>query len=177
MLKRIFLIGLFLFPSIILFWCDVKEWFQYEFGDFYWNFSTEKSFVENKESLDWLGYKLLTNNIVKIYVEDGDAVFKESIIVTKKNSDKSVESFWKENLEDVDIIWLKMSKWKRVEVKCENVYDLLYYQWRYSMNQYDVYLTYWFLKVNNEIYVISYSTLDEKSRNNFSSSFKALKCK
>ena len=150
MLKKVFVIGLSFFTLLLLYWCGVKGWFQYEFGNFSWIFDTEKSFVENEESLDWLGYKLLSNNIVKIYVEDNDdTMFRESIIVTKKNSDKSVESFWKENLEDVDILWLKMSKWKKIEVKCDDVYNLLYYQWRYDMNQYDLYLTYWFLKVNN----------------------------
>jgi len=178
MLKKIFVIGLSFFTLLLLYWCGVKEWFQYEFGNFSWNFDTEKSFVENEESLDWLGYKLLSNNIVKMYVEDNDdTMFRESIIVTKKNSDKSVEAFWKENLEDVDILWLKMSKWKKIEVKCDDVYNLLYYQWRYDMNQYDLYLTYWFLKVNNEIYIISYATMDEKSRNSFSSSLRTLVCK
>lgn len=178
MLKKVFVIGLSFFTLLLLYWCGVKGWFQYEFGNFSWNFDTEKSFVENEESLDWLGYKLLSNNIVKIYVEDNDdTMFRESIIVTKKNSDKSVEAFWKENLEDVDILWLKMSKWKKIEVKCDDVYNLLYYQWRYDMNQYDLYLTYWFLKVNNEIYIISYATMDEKSRNSFSSSLRTLVCK
>lgn len=178
MLKKIFIIGLSFFTLLLLYWCGVKGWFQYEFGNFSWNFDTEKSFVEDEKSLDWLGYKLLSNNIVKIYVEDNeDTMFRESIIVTKKNSDKSVEAFWKENLEDVDILWLKMSKWKKIEVKCDDVYNLLYYQWRYDMNQYDLYLTYWFLKVNNEIYIISYATMDEKSRNSFSSSLRTLVCK
>jgi len=178
MLKKIFVIGLSFFTLLLLYWCGVKGWFQYEFGNFSWNFDTEKSFVENEKSLDWLGYKLLSNNIVKMYVEDNDdTMFRESIIVTKKNSDKSVEAFWKENLEDVDILWLKMSKWKKIEVKCDETYNLLYYQWRYDMNQYDLYLTYWFLKVNNEIYIISYATMDEKSRNSFSSSLRTLVCK
>lgn len=178
MLKKVFVIGLSFFTLLLLYWCGVKGWFQYEFGNFSWNFDTEKSFVEDEKSLDWLGYKLLSNNIVKIYVEDyEDTMFRESIIVTKKNSDKSVEAFWKENLEDVDILWLKMSKWKKIEVKCDDVYNLLYYQWRYDMNQYDLYLTYWFLKVNNEIYIISYATMDEKSRNSFSSSLRTLVCK
>jgi hypothetical protein len=178
MLKKIFTIG-FLFSLIVLCWCDKKWWFQYEFENFYWFFDTEKNFEINDKSLSSLWYKILSDNILKIYVEDSNSTFTDSIIITKKNSDKSVESFWKENLEDIDISGLKMSKWKKIEVECgdNNVCTLLYYQWKYDMNQYDIYLTYWFLKLDNEIYIISYATLDEKSRNDFSSSFKTLKYK
>lgn len=176
MLKKIFVIGL-LFLLVILYWCGEKEWFQYEFDNFYWIFVTDKDFDVSKGNLESLWYKILSNNILKMYVENSDYTFTDSIIITKKNSDKSVEAFWKENLENVDISGLKMTKWKKLEVKCDNVYDLLYYHWKYTMNQYDVYLTYWFLKVGNEIYIISYATTDEKSRNSFSSSFKTLMCK
>lgn len=176
MLKKIFVIGL-LFSLVILYWCGEKEWFQYEFDNFYWIFVTDKNFDVGKGNFESLWYKILSNNILKMYVEDSDHMFTDSIIITKKNSDKSVEAFWKENLENVSISGLKMTKWKKLEIKCDNVYDLLYYHWKYTMNQYDIYLTYWFLKVGNEIYIISYATTDEKSRNNFSSSFKTLMCK
>lgn len=178
MLKKIFLIGL-LSSLIVLYWCGEKEWFQYEFGNFYWIFSTEKDFEVGKWNLNSLWYKVLANNIVQIYTEkEPNSIFTDSIVVAKKNSDKSVEAFWKENLEDVDVPGLKTTKWKKYEIKCENnTYNLLYYQWRYWMNQYDIYLVYWFFKVGNEMYIISYATTDEKSRNDFSSSFKTLTCK
>ena len=44
------------------------------------------------------------------------------------------------------------------------------------MNQYNIYISEGFLKVNQDIFVISYATLDEKARNKFSSSFKTIKC-
>lgn len=178
MLKKIFIIGL-LSSLIVLYWCGEKAWFQYEFDSFCWIFNTEKDFEIGKKNLTSLWYNILANNIVQMYVEKNpNSVFTDSIIVTKKNSDKSVESFWKENIEDVNVPKLKISKWKNFEIKCENgTYNLLYYQWKYGMNQYDLYLTYWFFKVGNEIYIISYATLDETSRNNFSSSFKTLTCK
>ena len=178
MLKKTFLIGL-LSSLILLYWCGEIWWFQYEFDNFYWIFNTEKDFEVGQRTLNSLWYRVLANNIVQIYVEKGsNSVFTDSIVIVKKNSDKSVEAFWKENLEDVDISGLKMSKWKKFEIKCEDgVHSFLYYQWKYEMNQYDMYLVYWFLKNNNEIYIISYATLDEKSRNAFSSSFKTLTCK
>ena len=96
----------------------------------------------------------------------------------KKSSDKDVETFAKENIDNVDITGLKMSKWKSLEIKCNWItYNFVYYQWKYSMNQYNVYLANWFLKSGQNIYIISYATLDEKSRNSFSSSFKNIQCK
>jgi len=166
------------FSLIVLYWCGEKWWFQYEFEDYYWVFDTEKEFEISDRKMESLWYKILASNILKIYSENSSSDFVDSIIITKKNSDKSAEAFWKENLEDVDLVWLKMSKWKKFEIKCDNnIYNILYYQWRYDMNQYDIYLTYWFFKVNNEIYIISYATKDEKSRNDFSSSLKTLTCK
>ena len=174
MLKKIFTIG-FLFSLIVLCWCEKKWWFQYEFGNFYWLFDTEKNFEISDKTLNSLWYKILSDNILKIYVETSNSTFTDSIIITKKNSDKSVEAFWKENLEDIYIPGLKMSKWKKFEIECgDSICNLLYYQWKYDMNQYDIYLTYWFLKLNNGIYIISYATLDEKSRNDFSTSLKTL---
>ena len=101
-----------------------------------------------------------------------------SIIISKKNSDKDLETFAKENIENVDISWLKVAKWKNIEIECDGTtLNLIYFQWKYDMNQYDIYITDGFLKVWQWIYTISYATLDEKSRNDFSSSFKTIKCK
>ena len=112
-----------------------------------------------------------------MYTQTNDSYFTESIIISKKNSDKDVESFAAENIENVDISGLKLSKWKAVEADCNwNKHNLVYYQGKYSMNQYNIYLSEGFLKVNQDIFVISYATLDEKARNNFSSSFKTIKC-
>lgn len=177
MLKKIFVIWL-LSSLIMLCWCWWKEWFQYEFWNFYWIFVTNKDFEVGKKNLNSLWYKVLSDNIIQMYVEKNpSSSFVDSIIVVKKNSDKSVEAFWKENREDVDIPGLRKSKWKKIDVKCEEVYNMLYYQWKYSMNQYDIYLVYWFLKVGNQLYIISYATADEWSRNDFVSSFKTLSCK
>ena len=89
-----------------------------------------------------------------------------------------MESYTKENIENVDISWLKITKGKNIQIEFnDETFDLMYFQWRYDMNQYDIYTTNWFLKVWQGIYTISYATLDEKSRNDFSSSFKTIKCK
>ena len=173
-----YLIVILLFSSIFLYWCSNYTWFQYEFENFYGIFNTEKSYKNNWSDLDWLWYNLLKNSIIKIYTQEDPDSFKESIIISKKNSDKDVESFAKENVDNVDISGLKISRWKSMEIKCNWItYDFVYYQWKYSMNQYNIYLSEWFLKVGSIIYVISYATLDEKSRNDFSSSFKTIQCK
>ena len=178
--KKIFLIIVFLFASSFLYWCSGNSWFTYEFDDFYGVFDTEKSFESNWKDLNWLWYNLLKTSIIKVYSQKNpeQLQFTESIIITKRSSDKNVESFAKENIDNVDISWLKLSKWKSMEVKCNWItYSFVYYQWRYSMNQFNIYLSEWFLKVNQNIYIISYASLDEKSRNNFSSSFKTIQCK
>lgn len=178
MKKNIFAIVVLLFSSIFLYWCSNKTWLTYEFDNFSGTFSTEKTFENNKTELSWLWYNLLKSSIVKIYSEKDSELFNESIIISKRNSDKDVESFAKENIDNVDITGLKISRWKSMEVKCNWIsYNFVYYQWRYSMNQYNIYLSEGFLKVDTTIYVISYATLDEKSRNNFSSSFKTIQCK
>lgn len=178
MRKKHFFITILFLSLTTLLWCQKSEQFQYDFDNFYSKFDTQKEFELNKDELEWLWYKLLDNSIVKIYSQKNATDFNESIIITKKNSDKSIEEFAKEDIENIDISWFKPSKWKMLEIKCESDnYNLLYYQWKQSMNQYTIYLTYWFMKNNNEIYIISYATLDEKSRNDFSSSFKNIKCK
>ena len=172
------LITIFILSSIFLYGCNSNEWFKYEFENFYGIFNTEKSFENGWKNLNWLWYNLLKNSILKIYSENNPRIFTESIIISKKNSDKDIESFAKENIDNVDISGLKTSRWKSFEIKCNWItYNFVYYQWRYSMNQYNVYISEWFLKSWDEIYIISYATLDEKSRNNFSSSFKTIQCK
>jgi len=177
MFKKVFIIGL-LSSLIFLYWCTKSNWFKYEFDNFYWTFNTETSFSESNTELNWLWYKILYKDIIKIYKQEWENKFSESIIISERNSDKSIQDFAKENIEDIEIKWFKPYKGKNVEIKCnENVYNLIYYQWKYSMNQYNIYLTYWFIKVNNKVYIVSYATPDEKNRNNFSSSLKELKCK
>lgn len=177
MRKSIFTIVLVLFLTIILSGCNENEWFKYEFEDFHGVFNTEKSFELYKGQLNWLWYNLLKNSVIKIYSESNPESFTESIIISKKNSDKDVESFAKENIDNVDISWLKFSKWKTIDLKCNwTTLKFVYYQWKYNLNQYTIYLTDWFLKVNKDIYIISYSSLDEKSRNKFSSSFSTITC-
>lgn len=172
-----FLIAFILFTSIILYWCSENTWFKYDFDGFYWFFDTENTFESNKIELKWLWYQLMQNNIIKIYTKKEISDFTESIIISKKNSDKSVEAFAAENMENVDISGLRLSKWKAIEVDCNwSTYNLVYYQGKYSMNQYNIYLSEGFLKVNQDIFIISYATLDEKARNSFSSSFKTIKC-
>lgn len=177
MYKKIILIALF-FSGIFLYWCDNNWGFQYEFDNFYGEFNTEKEFELSKSELNWLWYNLIKNNIIQIYEQKDPERFTESIIISKKDSDKNLETFAKENIENVDIAWLKVAKWKSLEIDCNGTtLDLLYFQWKYDMNQYDIYITDGFLKVWQWIYIISYATLDEKSRNDFSSSFKTIKCK
>ena len=178
MKKKSFIIFILLFSSIFLYWCGKTDWFEYEFENFYGTFNTEKTFENDSTELNWLWYNLLKNSIINIYSQKDPDIFTESIIISKKNSDKDVETFAKENVDNVDISGLKISRWKSVDIKCDWINpSFVYYQWRYSMNQYNIYLSEWFLKVGSNIYIISYATLDEKSRNNFSSSFKTIQCK
>lgn len=178
MRKNLLIVIVLLFSSVFLYWCGEKVWFKYEFENFYGTFNTEKTFEDDWVGLDWLWYNLLKNSIVKIYYQKDSEPFNESIIISKKISDMDVERFAKENIENVDISWLKLSKWKNVDIKCDWITpSFVYYQWKYGMNQYNIYLSEWFLKVGSSVYIISYATLDEKSRNDFSSSFKTIQCK
>lgn len=177
MYKKILYILLF-FSSILLYGCNEQWWFKYEFDNFYGTFNTETEFKVNETELNWLWYNLIQNNIINIYEQKNSEWFKESIIISKKSSDKDLETFSEENIANVDISWLKLSKWKNIEINCSGTsLNLIYYQWKYNMNQYTIYITNWFLKINQQIYSISYATLDEKKRNEFSSNLKTIKCK
>ncbi len=176
--KKIFVIAVLLFSTVVLYWCKQSETFQYEFENFFGTFDTQKEFEANKKELNWLWYNLLKNNIIKIYSQKDADEFTESIIISKQGSDQDVETFAKENINNIDSSDIRISRWKNVEIKCnENTFKLVYYQWKYNMNQYNIYLTNWFMKVDQDIYIISYATLDEKQRNEFSSSLKTIKCK
>ena len=150
MRKNILIVVVLLFSSIFLYWCDKKDWFEYEFENFYGTFNTENTFENNWTELSWLWYNLLKSSIIKIYSQKNPELFAESIIISKKNSDKDVETFAKENINNVDISGLKLSRWKNVEIKCDWITpSFVYYQWKYSMNQYNIYLSEWFLKYDN----------------------------
>lgn len=177
LMKKLLIIT-FILSSILLYGCNKDEWFKYEFENFYSTFETSQSFEDEWTELNWLWYNLLKSSIVKIYYQSTHEDFRESIIISKKNSDKSIESFAKDNIDNIDIDWLRISRWKSFEIKCNWItYNFVYYQWRYSLNQYNIYISEWFLKSWENIYIISYATLDEKNRNNFSSSFKNIQCK
>lgn len=176
-----------LIASVFLYGCEKESWFKYEFDDFFGYFNTENDFEKNNDNLNWLWYRLISDDLINIYTQkldddqdddQDDIDFKESIIIAKRISDKDLETFSKENIDNVNIWWVKFSRWRQVEVECnEKPLNLLYFQWKYSLNQYSIYISQWFIKVENIIYLISYATLDEKSRNEFTSSFKSIQCK
>lgn len=180
MKKYIYLIVMLLFVTVFC-GCEKQNSFKYEFDDFVGYYYTDESFEINKDKLNSLWYKLLDDDLVKIYSQKGtwnEWAFKESIIIAKKTSDKSLESFAKENIENVDIWWVKFSKWKTLTIDCnDSKINMLYFQWRYNLNQYNMYVSQWFFKVNNEFYIISFASLSEKNRNDFSSAFKDIQCK
>lgn len=181
MKNRFYLIVLLSFPLMFLYGCKKQNSFRYDFDNFFGYYYTDESFEINKDKLNWLWYKLLSDDIVNIYSQkssDEELPFKESIVIAKKTSDKDIETFAKENIENVDIWWVKFSRWKNLTIDCYNdELNLLYFQWKYSLNQYNIYVSQWFIKVDNEIYIISFASLDEKNRNNFSSAFKDIQCK
>ena len=144
MYKKITLIVL-LFSWIFLYWCGNNWWFQYDFDKFYGEFNTENDFELSKAELNWLWYNLIKNDIIKIYEQKNPEWFTESIIISKRNSDKDLESYTKENIENVDISWLKITKGKNIQIECnDETFDLMYFQWKYDMNQYNIYTTNWF---------------------------------
>lgn len=180
MRKKFYLIVLLVFITALC-GCEKRNSFKYEFDDFFGYYYTDESFEVNKDKLNWLWYKLLNNDLVTIYSQKStwdELAFKESIVIAKKTSDNSLETFAKENLENVDIWWVKFSRWKNITFDChDNKLNLLYFQWKYSLNQYNIYVSQWFIKVDNEIYIISFATLNERNRNDFSSAFEDMQCK
>lgn len=170
-----------LFFLVFLCGCGKQNSFKYEFDDFFGYYLTDDSFEINKNKLNWLWSKLLDGDLVSIYSQKStwnEETFKESIVIIKKTSDSKLETFAKENIENVDIWWVKFSKWKNITFDCNGKkIDMLYYQWRYSLNQYNIYVSQWFIKINSEIYVISFASLSEKNRDTFSSTFNDIQCK
>lgn len=179
MKKKTSLIILFFSLVLFLAWCS-KTWiFNISFDWFHINYWTDQSFETNKDELNWLGYQLINNNILQIYSEKNYSWdFKESIIIAKKSTDKTLSGFTVENIENTNIKWFKSWRWKTFVVKChEEELPAIYYNSRYNTNQYNVYLSQWFIKSWNKIYTISYATLDETKRNQFSSDLKKTYCK
>jgi hypothetical protein len=175
MKKKLFIAIIFIW--VLISWCSDKGNFQFEFDNFYWYFFTEKTFVSDTK-LSWLWYNLLKNEILKIYKSDSSSWYTDSIIITKKQSNNSLDDFVKEVIKQTKIKWYKIESTRQIKINClwENI-DWKTINSKFIWNLNTTYFSHSFLKHNNNIYIISYSTQDNKERKTFSSDVKNIKCK
>jgi len=176
-MKKIFLFIIIL-SCIILYWCSEKlPQVSYDFENFHWYFDSENYYNQSTSRLEWQWYQLLQNDIITIYKQQNSSWFTNSIIIAKRNSDKTVNDFIAENLKLITNDWFKTESSKKNKFICKDTNIEIYTtNSKVKTNLDTIYLSQSFFKQNNFIYIISFSTLDEIERNNFSDHIKHITC-
>jgi len=166
-----------IFAWILISWCSNKSNFQFEFDNFYWYFFTENNFVSDI-NLDWFWYNILKNDILKIYKKSSSSWYTDNIVIVKKQSQQELNDFVNETVKKTKIEWYKIESTKSISINCLwNKIDWKSINSKIAWNLNTTYFSHSFFKHNDNIYIISYSTQDEKERKTFSSDVKNIKCK
>lgn len=175
MKKKIFFILLLVWITIT--WCSDKSNFQFEFDNFYGYFFTEKTFVSDSKA-EWLWYSILKNDILKIHKNQTSSWYTDNIIIVKTQSKDELDDFVKDTIQKTKIPWYKIETTSTMKINC--LWEGLSWKSIKSKmvgNLDTTYFSHSFIKQDDAIYIISYSTPNEKERNTFSSDVKAIKCK
>ena len=173
MKKKIFFILLLVWITIT--WCSDKSNFQFEFDNFYGYFFTEKTFVSDSKA-EWLWYSILKNDILKIYKNQTSSWYTDNIIIVKTQSKDELDDFVKDTIQKTKIPWYKIETTSTMKINCLweglswNLSSQKWWEFRYYLFSHS------FIKQDDTIYIISYST-QTKKRNTFSSDVKAINVK
>jgi hypothetical protein len=176
-MKKIFL-SIIILSCIILSWCEKKApQVPYNFESFHWYFNSENYYNQSTASLEWLGYQLLQNDIIAIYRQQNSSWFINSIIIAKRESDDTVDDFVSENLKLITNNAFKTESNKTNKFKCNwNSIKIITTNSKVKTNLDTIYISQSFFKKDGQIYIISFSTLDDKERNSFGDNIPYLSC-
>jgi hypothetical protein len=177
-MKKSFLF-IILLSCTILYGCSKKlPQVSYDFENFHWYFDSENYYDQSTTQLEWQGYQLLQNDIITTYKQKNSSWFINSIIVVKRTSDKTIDEFVSENLKLITNDGFKTENNKNNKFLCNGKsLDINTVNAKVKTNLDTVYLSQSFFKRDNDIYIISFSTLDSEERNSFSENIKHLNCK
>lgn len=177
-MKKIFL-SIIILSSIILYWCKEKlPQVSYDFENFHWYFNSKNYYNQSTASLEWLGYQLLQNDIIAIYRQQTTSWFTNSIIIAKRETNLSIDDFVSENLKLIRNNAFKAENSKHQKFKCNwDSIPLITTNSKVKTNLDTIYISQSFFKKNDQVYIISFSTLDNQERDNFSNAIVYLSCK
>lgn len=176
-MKKIYLFIVFI-ATIIVAGCEV-QWnkFEYDFDDMNWYFFTDNTYSIAWNKLEWLGYKMMGNEVIKTYSQNIKSWFAWSLIITKKMTDKSLNDFVEENLQLVWLEWFREEKEKTTNFQCNNKkIPTNIVNSRLKNNSNTIYFSQVFFEKDWYIYIISFANEDKDERNNFSDAVKYITC-
>lgn len=177
-MKKIILWTIFILSAFILFWCWGKEKFEIKFDKFYWYFFTQKQFEEGKSYDNWLLNKILSKDIVKIYKETNITWYSDSIIIMKKETSKDLNDFVQENIQTSQLKEHKEENKKTKHINCRwEKIEMIIIDSELDQSLNNTFFSQWIFKKNWTIYILSYSSQNKNSRNQFSSDITNIKCK
>ena len=176
-MKKIFFIIVFISASIIA-WCWDKINFEFSFENFYWYFFTENTFEKSEKTSTWLWFQLIKTDIIQTYAQSNSTWYVDSIIIIKKITDKKLEDFVEENIKKIKLEWYKSDSTKDWNIRCkEDKIKINIINSQLSANLNTIFFTHAFFKVENNMYIISFSTDKKEERDTFASDVKNIKCK
>jgi hypothetical protein len=152
--------------------------FDFEFENFEFCFHTENKYDLYEDQLNWLGYQLLNNDILKIYRQSNTSGYIWSLIISKKISEKETKDYISENMELVDLDWFKQEKSKILDAICNDEKIEIYVEnTKLKNNLNNIYFSQIFFRKNGYIYILSYSTDEINERDQFSTDIRNISCK
>lgn len=177
-MKKIFL-SIIILSSVILYGCKEKlPQVSYDFENFHWYFNSKNYYNQSTTSLEWLGYQLLQNDLIAIYRQQTTSWFTNSIIIAKRKSNLNIDDFVSENLKLIKNNAFKTENSKHQKFKCDwDSIPVITTNSKVKTNLDTIYISQSFFKKNDQIYIISFSTLDSEERNSFSDAIVYLSCK
>lgn len=179
--KHIFILALLWIGSITS-WCGSNSHFEYNFENFYGSFDTINSFTETTIQTQGLSSKLLKDDIITTYIQSNVLnqanIYKDSIIIIKKNNTKDLATFVQNDIQKTKLNWFVHQDINSTKIKCnEQRLELNIVDSELKWNLNTTYFTQAFIKKQDTIYILSFSSQNKSERDSFSKSTKKLKCK
>ncbi len=176
MKKIFFLIVLsFVFVS---FGCSKKDFFEIKFDWFYFKLKTSQNFVLKNIQLESMHSKLIQDDILKTYTTTDKTGYVDSIVVLKRQTNKSLKDFVLENIEKVKVDGYKIERNIEGQIDCKwEKIDIYVLDSKQSSTIDSVFLSHAFFVKEKTLYIVSFATQKEEERKIFSSDVKNIYCK
>lgn len=176
-MKKIFLIIGLLSVSILA-WCWNKVNFEFGFENFYWYFFTNNTFEQSEITSTGLWSQLIKNDIIQTYIQSNSTWYIDSIIIIKKLTDKELEDFVEENIQKIKLEWYTSDGIKKWDIRCKGEkISISIVNSQLAANLNPIFFTHAFFKIEDNTYILSFSTDQEEERDTFSSDVRNIKCK